>query len=255
MTEELAQEMDTGSIEGASTEQEQASVQEVDTSKPIPVKHHPSVEVVKANFNNLVDFKPITISFKTDKLGFKRPSFNFDMPVPSVEGAVEIFNKGGPELNLLMEAVESIVYAQARAQINDLIEAGGNIDGSSIDVSKLLWSNIAKLSKLDKRSSTIPKEIWDAFAADYIKVITNITKIDEEKAVLASKLLVNKFQKAKGKPRTVNFLLGQLDIWFANTAQDGEFIEEFAEIYSLLTAKGNEALKEDEESLLENLGA
>lgn len=215
-------------------------------------KNHPSVDAVRVKFDNQIDFKPISIHFKTDKeLGYKRPSFDVQMPVPSVEGLVEIFNNGGKGLELLQEAVQAVVYNQLRSQINDLQEKGGDINASLIDVSKLTWDFIANLSVAEKKSAAIPKETWDAFIADYVEVIVRVTGRELEKAVLAAKNLANKFAKIKGKKAAIEFLKGQLDIWFANSTKQ----EDFQEIYDLLTVKAGEALQEDEASLLENLGA
>lgn len=213
---------------------------------------HPSIAAVKAKFNNLVDFKVQAVHFKTDKeLGIKRPSFEVSMPVPSVEGIIAILENGGKQLEQLQEAMESMVYSHLRAQINDLLEKGGDIDETKIDVSKLTWEYISSLSKDDKRVAQISKETWDDFSKDYIEVIVRVTKKEIEKVSLAAKNFTTKLAKVRGKQTVLKFLSGQLDIWFSNT----ERAEDFAEVYSLLDKKVKEFLMEDEDSLLANLGA
>ena len=235
---------------------EQSSKQETEQLvKSIP---HPSVDLVKSKYNNRVDWIKQAINFKTTKvkgpdgelLEYKRPGFEVEYPRPSVEGLVEIFNEAGKGLELLVEAVDEKIYAHLRVQINDLIEAGGEVTAEMIDVSKLTWDYLANLSKADKRSAAISKETWDAFSKDYINVIMRVTGKPIDKVIYQARILVNKFQKVKGKEDAILFLKTNLDIWFSNTEQS----EEFEEIYSLLTTKANEAMKEDQASLLANLG-
>lgn len=216
------------------------------------VPPHPSVAAVKAKFDNLVDFRTQTVHFKTDKeLGIKRPSFDVAMPVPSIEGIVSILENGGKPLELLQEAMESLVYSQLRSQINDLLEKGGDIDASSIDVSKLTWDYIASLSKEDKKAAQISKETWDAFTTDYVEVVTRVTGKEVEKVALAARNFVTKLTKVRGKKAVLKFLAGQLDIWFASSEKS----EDFSDVYSFLSKKLSEFLQEDEDSLLANLGA
>lgn len=224
---------------------------ETNAAEVAPKVPHPSIAAVKAKFDNLVDFKVQAVHFKTDKeLGFKRPSFEVSMPVPSVEGFIAILENGGKGLELLQEAAESLVYSQLRSQINDLLEKGGDIDETSIDISKLTWDYIATLSKEDKRAAQISKETWDDFSKDYIEVVVRITGKDLEKVALAAKNFTTKLAKVRGKKTVLKFLSGQLDIWFSNTARG----EDFAEVYSLLDKKVKEFMQEDEDSLLANLG-
>lgn len=232
------------------------NTENLDTTAAEPVPQHPSVAAIQAKFNTLVDWKDFTIHFKTDKeLGIKRPSFTVSVPVPSVEGIVDILQNGETkpkQLTLLQEAVQAIVYGQLRAQINELIEKGGDIAAHMIDVSKLTWESISALTKAEKAVSAIAKETWDAFSKDFVEVICRVTGREPEKATLAAKNMVNKFRQVRGKKKVLQFLQGQMDIWFSNTSPEKQ--EEFSEVYELLSAKVQELLAEDEESMLEDLG-
>ena len=78
---------------------------------------------IVAKFNNLVDVKEMKFNFKSDKeTGFKRPTVELHLPVPSVEGIVYILENADTrpkELELLLESLADVVNGQLSFEVRE----------------------------------------------------------------------------------------------------------------------------------------
>ncbi len=187
-------------------------------------------------------------NFRTDKkLGTKRASVELAIPLPTLDGIVEILKAGGKELELLTDAIFDVVYDQARVQV----DADETISQDRLDLTKLTWQFIANMPKAERAGTGIPKEVWEDFGEDYINVMPAVTGKSAEQVGYAAKLLVGKMQACKTNKKIVSFLKEQVAIWFANTSN----AENFADVYSFLDKKAETLLLADDTVLLANLGA
>ena len=194
----------------------------------------------------LIVKKETAFHFKKDELGNKRPSVTIALPYLTLAGVAAIINSGDEKQHdLLLGALEDIIYVQAREQVN----ADANITSDTLDYSKLSWDFISKIPKAERRGAGIPKEIWEAFAADYLSIMPGLIGRDVEKVTNAATILTKRFQPVKTVKKVIAQLSDYLDVWFANTAN----ADDLAEVYEFLKKKAEELLAADEAKLLENI--
>lgn len=204
---------------------------------------------IKANFNFKVDVKPVIFRFKTSKddngVEVKRDALELPIPYPTVQGIVDILETGGKELELLMDAVEGIVTAQARTLISDDWE----LNATNMPVNKLSWEFIANMPKAERSGGGIAKEVWEDFGKDYIKTMPEVTGKTIDQVTQASKLLVNKLAAVKTNIPVLTLLVDQLTIYLANSKR----ADEFSSCVEFLVDKADKLINTTPEELLANL--
>lgn len=205
---------------------------------------------IKANFDNLVDVTETNFHFRKvkdeqTKIETKRPTVTIPVPAPSVEGIVAILEAGGKGLELLQEAVRSIILEQAREIIND----NEAISDTNFPYDRLAWDHIANLPKAERRGGGIAKELWEDFAKDYAEIMPALTGKTKESVELAAKVFVSKFANAKTNKPVLKLLQQQLTVYINGTAQG----EQFAPVVEWLSNKLDTLINTDETNLLLNL--
>jgi hypothetical protein len=201
---------------------------------------------ITANADKNVTGKEMIFRFKKDKLGNKRANVKCDnVPVPSVDGLITIFEKGGKELELLLEVASDTV----RSVLADIVGSTPDFDPEKFDFSAVSWEKIANMPKEDRRSSSIATEVWEGFVADYIAVMPGLTKKPVEAVTLATEIYVKKMTPVRSNKNALKKLEGQLAL-YAETAN----AENFSEILELLTRRITNYLSVDDPVILaENL--
>lgn len=200
---------------------------------------------ILANYDNKVDAKDFKFHFRKDELGNKRPSVELKLLVPSVEGVVAILQNGGKGLELLMDTVSDVIAAQARSIVDENLE----VTQETFPLDKVTWDFIANLEKAARRGGGIPKETWEAFAADYIEVMPSITGKTPEQVGNAAKILLNKFSSVKTQKPVLKLLKDQLGLYTTNSAN----AEQYTECVDFLLNKADTLLNMTEADLLANL--
>lgn len=190
---------------------------------------------VAPSFDVNVDPQKVTLRFRKDSLGNTRPPMDYVIPRPSVEGIVAILNnanteQGKKELDLLLDSMLATQQSVLRSIVNDMIEAGQKPKAENIDPNRLLWSTIAAMPPKERAGSSISKEDWEAFVADYCDVMPAATGRSAERIALAASIFAKKLLPAKTNLDALVTLSTQLDIWFENSRSQ----EQFAEIYNFL---------------------
>lgn len=202
---------------------------------------------IKAKFNNLVDVVPTNFHFRKVKdeasgVDYKRPTVKIPLPVPSVEGIIEILQAGGKQLELLQEAVSAIIIENAREWINE--NEAANED--NFPYAKMSWEAIANLPKAERRGGGIPKEVWEAFAKDYIAVMPAVTGKTKEQVEKATKIYLTKFSTCQTDKKVLQLLKDQLAIYITNTTEG----ESYADCVAALDKKVETLLEADSTNLL-----
>lgn len=205
---------------------------------------------IKANFNNLVDVTDTAFHFRKvkdpeTKLETKRATVNIPVPAPSIEGIVDIIEKGGKGLDLIVEAIRDKILEQARELINE----DEKLNEDNFPYEKLSWEFIANLPKAERRGGGIPKELWEEFSADYVKIMPGLTGKAEENVKMAAKVFVTKFANAKTNKPVLKLLRDQLTIYTNNTTQG----ENLSPVIDWLDSKLDTLIKTDETNLLNAL--
>lgn len=207
--------------------------------------------VVHVNFDNKLDYKSAKFSFRTVKdketgVETKRATIELDkIPTPSVEGIVAILETGGKPLDLLLEAVQEVVFERVR----DVINSDEKITSATFDYATCDWNIIANLEKEDRRSG-ISKETWEEFAGDYVEVMPAVSNTTKEQCTNAAKIFVGKFASIKSKKDVIEKLKVRLAMYAEHSPKAGEF----AECIDFLFKKAQKLIDAKEVSLEENLG-
>lgn len=213
-------------------------------------------EEIKQKFNNLVDIRETNFSFRTMKnevkdaetgaksiIETKRPTVSIPVPVPSLEGIVEILSQGpGKQVDLLIEAVTAVILEQAREYINEHEE----VNSDNFPYEMLSWDTIANLPKAERRGGGISKELWEDFAKDYVEIMPSITGKKKESVEMAAKVFVAKFAGATTNKPVLKLLQQQLAMYASNTTQG----EALAPCIEFLMNKVEKLLNTDETNLL-----
>lgn len=219
-----------------------------------PEQKEAQIAAIKANFNNLVDVKETNFFFRkvtnevknpdgtVSKVETKRPTVTIPLPIPSVEGIVEILQAGGKQLDLLLEAVAGVVIEQAREKVNE----NESINADNFPYADLAWEKIANLPKAERRGGGISKELWDDFEADYVAIMPALTGKKKEAVEMAAKVFKTKFAGATTNKPVLKLLEGQLALYAANTTQG----ETTLPCIEFLQGKLEKLLNTDETNLL-----
>lgn len=207
--------------------------------------------VPEANFNKLIDMVEAKFHFKktTDEAGneTKRPTVELKLPVPSVEGIMDILTKENneKELELLRDAINDVIFQRARELVNDKED----ISQENFPFEEVLWEKIANLPKAERRGGGISKETWEEFAKDYISVMPAATGKAADKVALAAKVFLNKFNAVKTDKKVLALLKAQLAIYITASPK----AEEFVDCVEFLDKKAQTLIEADSSNLLDAL--
>lgn len=224
----------------------------IEVANPTPEEMTGLLENIKVNYNFKVVTKPVVFNFKksTDKeTGIEtiRKPVQLAIPYPSMEGIISILEKGGKGLELLIEAIESVVNAEARNILYD--DEKYELNASNFPVDKISWEYIANLPKAQRRGGGIAKETWEGFAQDYVEVMPAATGKTVEQVANAAKILVSKLTQVRTNEPVLQLLVEQLAIY----AEHSPNIEEYQECVAFLLNKADNFLNVSAEELLANL--
>lgn len=189
----------------------------------------------------------VTFNFrKNTELGTRRPSVTLGINFLTLNGLIEIINRGNEkEVALVLETLRTPILDQAKAQVDE----NETITQDTLDTDKLSWSAISQLEPAARRGGGIPKETWELFTADYIAVMPAVVNRTPEQVTRAATLLANKLSACKGNKPVLKFLREQLDMYFSATSK----AEEVVECYQFLVNKADTLLAANDAELLKNL--
>jgi hypothetical protein len=222
------------------------------------------METVNATFPTNVQPAKFAFRFNKDEMGNQRAKVELDnVPVPSLNGIKEILEKptvapadateeqkkefegNKAEQELLLEAM----YNVFRDQYKEWVQASE--DNNATTFKALTWRDIATMPKEDRRSSSIPKELWEGFGKDYAEVMAAVAGRTKEQIASALAVFQKKFSPVKTNKPVIKFLQGQMALYLEHTKNG----EQYVDIIDMLVKKA-EALLEDKstEGLIGNLG-
>lgn len=198
-----------------------------------------SEATIVANVDKTVNPAEMVFRFKKDKLGNKRQDIKLTVPVPSVDGVVDILSRGdSKEVQLLLDGVYDVVRSFAAGIVSD----DEDITTDTFPYDKVTWAAIAAQPKEDRRSSAISEEAWNAFSASYISFMPGATNKSESAVTNATLVYRKKFAAWKSDKKTLEKLKGQLAIYIEN-CPDAEAHEE---ILTMLVRRVDIYLKSDD---------
>lgn len=227
-----------------------ASPTVIPASNPTPEEMVELCSAIKVNHDFKVDVKPVKFNFKKNKdkdtgVETMREPVELALPFPSVEGIIAILEAGDKQLELLVDAIEGVITAQAR----DIIADDTGVNAVNFPLDKISWEFIANLPKAQRRGGGIPKETWEDFAKDYIATMPEITGKNVEQIANMAKILQNKLTQVRTNEPVLQLVMEQLSIYADNSTN----AEEFAECIAFLLNKADTFLNVSPEDLLANL--
>ena len=205
---------------------------------------------IKVNYNFDVVVKPVRFNFKksVDKLtGIEtiREPVDLAIPYPSVDGIVAILQAGGKGLELLIDAMETVVNAQAR----DLLYDDTTLNAVTFPADKVSWEHIANIPKVQRRGGGIPKETWESFGQDYTECMPSLTGKTLDQVVNMAKILVSKLANIKTHKAALGLVQEQLAIYLESATNAAEYVD----CVEFLLNKADMLLNVSDAELLESL--
>jgi hypothetical protein len=192
---------------------------------------------IKSAIDNLRSMEEMVFRFKKDKLGNQRPSVKVSAPVPTAEGIVSILTSGDEkQWGLIKEALYDMVRNALAGYVSE-----ESFDPATFDSAKLNWEALANMEKTDRRSSTIPEELWTAFTADYISVMPAVTGKTAKQVENATEIFTRKMTPVKSNKPLIAKLKEQLALY---TAQPSA--EPYTEIIDFLVKRCDTYLAADD---------
>jgi hypothetical protein len=241
--------------QAAPTEQAAPTAVVIKATNPTAEEMATLCENIKVNHDFDVNVKPVKFNFKKQvdkatKIETLREAVELALPFPSVQGILSILEAtdgdgGNKQLELLVDAIESVITAQAR----DIIADDTGITAANFPLDKVTWQFIANMPKAQRRGGGIPKEVWEGFAQDYVEVMPEATGKKVEQVTNAAAILKDKLTKVKTNTDVLNLLVEQLAIYAENTPN----MEEYAECVTFLLNKAETFLNISPEELLQGL--
>lgn len=193
---------------------------------------------VENNVDESFVMREFAFRFKKDKMGNQRPSIKLKAPVPTANGIAKILTEGdAKQFELLQDACADIV----RDVLASYVSENETISQESLDLNKLFWQAIANMPKEDRRSSTIPEELWTGFVADYIAVMPGLTGKSQDACKNATEVYVRKFAPWKSQKNILAKLKEQLALYMSQPSA-----EQFTDILELLVRRVDTYLAADD---------
>jgi hypothetical protein len=191
------------------------------------------------NTNETTVLQKFAFRFKKDKLGNKRAPVELNLPVPTIAGIVDILKAGGKELELLNDAIYSVVKSVAA----DIVADNPAANQDNFPAASVLWSAIANMPKAER--ATIPAEQWEGFVADYLAVMPGLTGKTADQVGLATQIYLKKFAMVKTNKPILSKLKEQLAMYVETPNA-----ENFQDVLELLLRRVDAYLTAEEQVIL-----
>jgi len=187
-----------------------------------------------------------TFKKSKDKEGAEtiRDTVNLPVPYPSVDGILAILEAGGNGMDLLNAAIRVVVNNEAR----EIIHSDAELGAENFPYEKLDWTTISNKPKAN-RGGGIPKEVWEAFAVDYIAVMLEATEKTKDQVTNASTILKDKLTKVRTNKPVLAVMVEQLSIY----AEAAENLETYQAVVTFLLEKAETCLNVTDAELLASL--
>lgn len=200
---------------------------------------------IQSTLDNTHVMREFKYRFKKDKLGNQRATVVMQAPVPSAEGIVKMLQEGDAKQ---FDLVQESLYNTVRDVLGGFVSEDG-FDAEKFDITKLFWAAIASMPKEDRRSSTIPEELWTGFVADYCAVMPSVSGKTADQVKNATEVFVKKMAPVKTNKKLTEKLKEQLALYSAQPSA-----EAYSDILDLLVRRCDTYLAADDmKSVLENL--
>lgn len=176
----------------------------------------------------------------------KRETVNLLLSYPTVHGLVDIFNAGGKGLDKLVNLVSDAIDEHVR----NVLTENPQFTSANFPYELGTWEAYVNVPETERKLRGIAKEVWAAFRADYIAVITAATGKDQAVIEKGAKLMIDqRFSDVKSNKKALGKLAEYLTIYAEKSTQ----AENFADCVTTLYEKADALLKADSDALADNI--
>ena len=176
--------------------------------------------------------------FRT-KDGYKRPTVSVEYPAPNAAGIVEMLQSDDTKLvSMIVESTQNILHNHIRGYVDADLDFDQAKLQELVDAGKINLETIAHIPKADR--NTLTKEDLENFAADYIRIMPEVTGKTEAQVATAAGLFVDKFKKVAGDNQVLEILQTQLGL-FVDSAPE-EVVETHQQVINWAANKLDELL-------------
>lgn len=205
-------------------------------------------EAIAEDMGTSIRVGTATFTFKKSKdaagVESMREALTIPLPYPSVDGIIDILDRNDVDCTLLMQAIETIVKAEAR----EIIHSDVTLGAENFPYEKLAWAVIAAKPKA-QRGGGIPKEVWELFVADYTAVMIEHSGKTVDQVNNAATCFKGKLSNQRTNKPALKLLMTQLTIYSDNT----NALDEVEEVVTFLVDKIETYLNITDEELLASL--
>lgn len=212
---------------------------------------------IAKNYDFDVSVKATKFNFKKSKdkaTGIEtiREAVEIAVPVPTVDGIIAIISGEGLEegaTNKMLALLLDVMEGEINSQVRSILYEDTTLTAATFPIERLSWKFISEIPPVQRRGGGIPKEIWDAFEADYIAVMPDATGKTVDQVTNAAKCLRNKLTAVRTQLPVLNLLVDQMAI-YAKASADAE---DYEDCLKFLVDKADMFLNVTDEDLLANL--
>lgn len=218
--------------------------------------------------NEYTQMQPVSFHFKSekvkdadgnvlaDKKGPKHPSVNVFLPVPKTDRLVALLSNPAAnpkEVELIQQAIATIVYQVARGQINDFREKNpaGVVTPAVLNFDLLDLTAIANMPKSERGSFVPADEDMKAFLTSYLELMPAITNKSADKISKHVDIIATGFKKQRGQKDMLEFFRDALATYSTNVP--AEVLEDHMEVVEYLDNRLERMLKVEEKVSMDDL--
>jgi hypothetical protein len=246
------------------TEQTTESQAAVTAATPTPVPAAPNafVTMVKKNFHfkkdkDTVQKDPETGVEKVIEEGKKLPTAECYLPIPKAERIVEFLQATGEqfakERELVMAAIEDVIYGVARGQINEFREKNpkDTVTNAVLDYDKLDFTVIANTPRAERGAYAPSEDELKAFLESYQEVMPAASGKKPEVIKNHVALFQAGFKKQRNQKDVLQLFVDMLQIYI--TTAPADIVEEHQEVLEYFINKLKKWLTAEEKITMDML--
>lgn len=226
------------------------------TAAPVPAAPNASVTMEKQPFH----FKKEKIRDEAGTVlgeGKKLPKAELYLPTPTPDYLVGVLTGGddtSKERELLLTAVSSIIYEQARDQINSYRESNkdvSEINQSALDLDKLLWKAIANMPRAERASSVPSDEDMQIFFDSYKEIMPTATGKDAAKITKHVELFKEGFKRVRAQKPMLEVFKDAIAVYCQHASTDA--LEDNADVIKYFDARLDRMLNAESKVTLDDI--
>ena len=185
---------------------------------------------------------------------WKRAPFEATIPAVNEDDLMALLNdeaKGGIVKKFVVKLCNDATYEKVSQQVRDIVKRGAALSQEALNLTRVDLYNLAKYSG----GIQIPKDLWDAWKADYLTLMQPllnkpIEKISTAAGLIMGNLVAVEAIKDMEKRTALLSTLGEyVNTWYSATSAENQ--EKFLPIMEMLSMRFEALAAPDDDKELE----